>query len=59
LPIKIPADRESLIDALKKDKKRQSEDIYFVLLRGIGKSEVTKMSFPEIEEYIDDLYKYR
>ena len=59
LPTKIPVKAESLIDVIKKDKKRRNEDIHFVLLAGIGKAEIIKMSYRELEEHINDLCKHR
>ena len=59
LPFKLPADSEPLIEAIKKDKKRMGEEIYFVLLAGIGKAEVKKISYKELGEYIHDLCKHR
>jgi 3-dehydroquinate synthase len=59
LPFKLPADSEPLIEAIKKDKKRTGEEIYFVLLAGIGKAEVKKISYKELGEYIHDLCKHR
>ena len=31
------------MEAIRKDKKREGEDIYFVLLDGIGKARIEKM----------------
>jgi len=59
LPCKLPADSEPLIEAIKKDKKRTGEEIDFVLLAGIGKAEVIKISYKELGEYIHDLCKHR
>lgn len=59
LPFKLPADSEPLLEAIKKDKKRTGEEIYFVLLAGIGKAEVKKISYKELGEYIHDLCKHR
>ena len=58
LPLKLPADSKPLLEAIKKDKKRTGEEIYFVLLAGIGKAEVKKMSYKELGEYTHDLYKH-
>ena len=49
LPTHVPADRLELLDALKKDKKRQEEGVHFVLLAAIGKTFVEKISFRELE----------
>jgi 3-dehydroquinate synthase len=49
LPTRVPVDRVELLDALKKDKKRQEEGVHFVLLAGIGETVVEKISFGELE----------
>ena len=49
LPTEVSVDRAELMDALKKDKKRQAEGVYFVLLTGIGETLVEKISFDELE----------
>lgn len=45
----------SLIEAVNKDKKRQDDQIHFVLLSEIGTAQVTKISFRELEGWIHDL----
>jgi 3-dehydroquinate synthase len=55
LPTQVPVDRAELMDALKKDKKRQQEGVYFVLLAGIGKAVVEKISFDELETLAADI----
>jgi 3-dehydroquinate synthase len=59
LPVRIPSRRDLLIDAIKKDKKRQGKEIHYVLLAGIGKAKVTKISYEKLEEQIYDLCEYR
>lgn len=58
LPTRIPGKARLLIDVIKKDKKRQGKDVHFVLLSGIGKSEIAKMSYEELEEQVNDLCEY-
>lgn len=58
LPTQIPAERELLFEALKKDKKRKGNEIHFVLLEGIGKAKVQKMAYEELEEQIRDLCEH-
>ena len=55
LPTEVSSSRELILDAVKKDKKRQGKDIHFVLLSEIGKAEVTPMTYTELEGYIHDL----
>ncbi|MFO7867758.1 MAG: 3-dehydroquinate synthase [Bacteroidales bacterium] len=47
---------EELFSALKHDKKREGENVHFVLLTGIGSSIVEKISLTELENIIYDLY---
>lgn len=46
---------DSLIKTIRKDKKKEKDDLHFVFLRSIGQAEVRKISFAELEEYIHDL----
>jgi 3-dehydroquinate synthetase len=55
LPTHLSFDKKIVIDIMKKDKKRRSKDVHFVLLSGIGKAEIIRMPFSELEEYIHDL----
>jgi 3-dehydroquinate synthase len=52
LPVTIQAERKKVFDALKKDKKRKGDQIYFVLLDGIGKAVVDQISIKELEAVI-------
>ena len=55
LPTKIPVDKESIFDAMKKDKKREGEGIHFVLLNALGEVVIEEISMKELEEAIDDM----
>ncbi len=55
LPTEVSSNKKLILDAVKKDKKRQGKDIHFVLLSEIGKAEVTPMTYTELEGYIHDL----
>jgi len=55
LPTNIPLQKSELIDTTRKDKKREGECVHFVLLSGIGKTEVVKLSYKRLEEHIHDL----
>ncbi len=55
LPTNLSFNKEIVIKTIKKDKKRQSEEVHFVLLSGIGKAEIIRMPFTELEEFIHDL----
>ncbi|NIR17324.1 MAG: 3-dehydroquinate synthase, partial [Desulfobacterales bacterium] len=49
LPTRVQLDGKRLLDAVRKDKKREGEKINFVLLQGIGKAVVEKISMKELE----------
>ena len=55
LPTRLPLDGERVLDALRKDKKRESEDINFVLLHGIGDAVVERISIKELEAVINEM----
>lgn len=55
LPVTIPQKKSEILETMKKDKKRQRDDVHFVLIAGIGKSFVEKISFFKLEEYFHDL----
>jgi 3-dehydroquinate synthase len=52
LPTRIPADRERILWAMRKDKKRQGDMIDFVLLQGIGKAVIKKISIKELDSTV-------
>ncbi len=55
LPTRLPFDLETVLDALRKDKKKNGDSINFVLLRAIGHAVVEKISIKELETVISDL----
>lgn len=55
LPTRLPFDLGTVLDALRKDKKRSGDSINFVLLRAIGHAVVEKISIKELETAICDL----
>ncbi|MDB9822335.1 3-dehydroquinate synthase [Deltaproteobacteria bacterium] len=50
LPTEIPADREKLLEAITRDKKREGDCIHFILLKGIGKAVSVEISIRELED---------
>jgi len=54
LPVKIDFDRQAIINALKKDKKRQQDQIHFVLLQGLGNAVVVPIAIAELERWLMD-----
>ena len=55
LPTRLEADRKTVIDALRKDKKRKGDQIYFVLLNDIGNPFVDQISIEELESMVNDI----
>jgi 3-dehydroquinate synthase len=50
--IKVDADRALMLNAIRRDKKREADVVHFVLLRGIGQAVVEKISLEKLEGYI-------
>jgi 3-dehydroquinate synthase len=50
LPIRKKFDREAVLEALGKDKKRERESVHFVLLNGLGSAVVTDLPLPELRQ---------
>ncbi len=55
LPIRLVIDREKVLDAIRKDKKRRGDSIDFVLLREIGRAEVERIPIMELEKAVSDM----
>ncbi|MGD9162066.1 MAG: 3-dehydroquinate synthase [Desulfobacteraceae bacterium] len=51
LPVEMKTDKEKVLDAMKRDKKKEGDSIHFVLLDGIGKAVIENISIKELEEY--------
>ena len=52
LPVDLPFDRDGLLDAMGKDKKRRGDSIDFVLLNRIGTADVEPVSMEELERVV-------
>ena len=52
IPVRIKAEKKSVLDALKKDKKRKGDRIYFVLLNEIGNAFVDQIPITDLEAVI-------
>lgn len=52
LPAEIATDKQKVMDALGKDKKREGDIVHFVLLKGIGNAVVEKISVKELEMFL-------
>ncbi len=57
LPIRVSVHKDKISDALKKDKKRENDQIKFVLLDRIGHALVKDISVSELQEVSNDLYQ--
>lgn len=53
LPTILQLNEEKVLEALRRDKKRQSENIHFVLLQSLGHAIVEKISIKELETVMD------
>ncbi len=53
LPVTMDVDKDKALDALKKDKKRKGDSIHFVLLDGIGKAVVERISIEELSRVVN------
>jgi len=55
LPVRITVDKDAVLDAMLKDKKRQGGSIKFVLTNGLGRATIQDVTFSEIEEIVRGL----
>jgi 3-dehydroquinate synthase len=55
LPTKYESEQKAIMDAICKDKKREGENIHFVLLNGIGNSRIEKIKIDKLQEVLFDL----
>ncbi len=56
LPVQTGLNKEKLFDTLLKDKKRKGNQIFFILLKGIGDAFVHQMDLESLREALYDLY---
>jgi 3-dehydroquinate synthase len=56
LPTRLSVDREKVLDALRKDKKREGDHLSFVLLRDIGDAVVNDIPIDELGALAEDLF---
>jgi 3-dehydroquinate synthase len=59
LPVRARMQTESIWDALQKDKKRESGQIHFVLLQGIGRAVVENISMTDVKRYLEQFSEQR
>ncbi len=55
LPLEAKMDKEMMIDAVRKDKKRAGEKMNFVLLEAIGRAQVLPIRLEHLEKVLNDL----
>ena len=55
LPTRLQLDGKGVLDALRKDKKREGERIHFVLLHGIGNAVVEEIPMKELEAVVHEM----
>ena len=55
LPVAVPASVEAVLDAVRRDKKRQGDSVRFVFLEAIGRPLVREMPLVELESAVHDL----
>ena len=55
LPVRINMDIDEILDALKRDKKREGNSIYFILLEDIGKAVIEEIAINELENVLKTL----
>lgn len=55
LPTDFSYDIDKIINVIRKDKKKEVDSIYFVLLEKIGKGVIRKMEFVDLRKILDDL----
>jgi len=55
LPTRLQAYPDSLTQALARDKKREGDQLHFVLLQGLGQATVQTLPLSEVEEALQDM----
>jgi 3-dehydroquinate synthase len=55
LPVRLEYNRKKVVDAIGKDKKRDGDNLKFVLLKKIGEAVVSEISIQDLEELLDGL----
>jgi 3-dehydroquinate synthase len=58
LPVKAKLNKDAVIDAIRKDKKRENQEIHCILLEGIGSAVIDKLKIQDLEEIFDDLCEH-
>jgi 3-dehydroquinate synthase len=53
LPVRLEFNREKVVEAIRKDKKREGDNLRFILLKKIGEAVVNQISMHELVELMD------
>jgi len=53
LPVRLEFNREKVFAAIRKDKKREGDNLKFIFLKKIGEAVVNQISIPELMELLD------
>jgi len=56
LPVQLKIDKTMLLQAMRKDKKREGEGVHLVLLKGLGTAFIHTVSYKQLEEIIYDMH---
>jgi len=56
LPTRLPSDGKAVLDALRKDKKREKDSIHFVMLKDIGNAFVDQIPIEQLEAAVHDFF---
>jgi 3-dehydroquinate synthase len=59
LPVRSRMKNESIWDALQKDKKRESDQMHFILLQGLGRAIVENIPITDIRGYLEQFSERR
>ncbi len=59
LPVTLPTNPETLLEALGKDKKRRGGALDFILLEQLGSSLIQEVTLEELRKELANLYKHR
>jgi 3-dehydroquinate synthase len=54
LPLRVKIDGKAVLDALRQDKKRNLDSIYFVLLRGLGNAVVEEITIRDLKSFLKE-----
>jgi len=55
LPTRVPLEGTTIVDAVRKDKKREGDEINFVLLRGIGNASIERIPIRTLKSFFNQV----